>query len=112
MDIEKFLELTRQLEKKKKGKNEELEKVKKLFDRFHLLNRKYINKETFEQAQESLSSMVETITNTIKYLDDEIARLRSKRMRLPFENVELGEIQKVQKKNEILIKEFLTSFPK
>ena len=112
MDIEKFLELTRQLEKKKKGKNEELEKVKKLFDRFHLLNRKYINKETFDKAQESISSMGETITNTINYLDDEIARLRSKRMRLPFENVELGEIQKVQKKNEILIKEFLTSFPK
>jgi hypothetical protein len=29
-------------------------------------------------------------------------------MKLPVENVELGEMQKVQNRNEILIKEYLT----
>jgi len=34
MEIEKFLELTKKLEKKKKGKKDELEKLQKLFDHF------------------------------------------------------------------------------
>jgi hypothetical protein len=112
MDVDKFLELTKKLDSKKKGKKEELEKVQKFFERFHLLNRAYLDKETFEKAQESISSVVEAMANTIRYLDSEIARLRSKRMKLPFENVELGEMQKVQKKNEMLIKEFLSGLPK
>jgi hypothetical protein len=33
-------------------------------------------------------------------------------MKLPFENVTLGEMQKVQNRNEMLIKEFLAGFPK
>ena len=109
MDIEKFLELTKGLEKKKKGKEEELESVKKFFERFHLLNRAYLDKETFENAQGSISSIAEAIANTIRYLDTEIARLRSKRMKLPFENVTLGEMQKVQNKNEILLKEYIAT---
>jgi hypothetical protein len=28
-------------------------------------------------------------------------------MKMPFENVELGEMQKIQNKNEMLIKEYL-----
>jgi len=112
MEIEKFLEVTKKLDSKKKGKKEELEKVQKFFERFHLLNRAYLDKETFEKAQESISSVAEAMANTIRYLDSEIARLRSKRMKLPFENVELGEMQKVQKKNEMLIKEFLSGLPK
>jgi hypothetical protein len=28
-------------------------------------------------------------------------------MKMPFENVELGELQKIQNKNEMLIKEYL-----
>jgi hypothetical protein len=112
MDIEKFLELTKALEKKKRGKEEDLESLKKFFERFHLLNRAYLDKETFEKAQESIPSIAEAIANTIRYLDTEIARLRSKRMKLPFENVTLGEMQKVQNKNEMLIKEFLAGFPK
>jgi len=112
MDIEKFLELMKTLDKKKKGKEEELEKVKKLFERFHLLNRNYLDKETFEAAQESILATAETIANTIQYLDAEIARLRNKRMKLPFENLALSEIQKVQKRNELLIKEYLAGFPK
>jgi hypothetical protein len=28
-------------------------------------------------------------------------------MKLPFENVELAEMQKIQKKNELMIKEFM-----
>ena len=108
MDIEKFLELTKRLDKKKKGKQEELEKLKRLFERFHLSNRAYLDKETFEKAQESISSIAEAIANTIQYLNAEIARLRSKRMKLPFENVTLSEMQKVQNRNESLIKEYLT----
>ena len=112
MDIEIFLELTKKLDKKKKGRQEELEKLKKLFERFHLLNRNYLDKETFENAQGSISSMAEMIANTIKYLDDEITRLRSKRLKLPFENVTLNEMQKVQNRNEMLLKEYLAGFPK
>lgn len=110
MDIDKILELTKGLDTKKKGKKEESEKFKRLFERFHLLNRAYLDKETFEKAQESMTSMAEAIENTIEYLDAEITRLRNKRMKLPLENVELGEMQKVQSRNERLIKEFLAGF--
>jgi len=107
MDLDKFLELTKELDSKKKAKKEEFENFKKFFERFHLLNRAYLDKETFEKAEESISSMAEAIANTIKYLDAEITRLRNKRMKMPFENVELGELQKIQNKNEMLIKEYL-----
>ncbi len=112
METEKFLELTLELEKKKKAKKEDLEKFKKLFERFHNLNRAYLDKETFEKAEESISSMSEAIVSTIQYLDAEITRLRNKRTKLPLENVELGEMQKVQNRNELLIKEYLAEFPK
>jgi hypothetical protein len=110
MNIEKFLELSKKLDKKKKGKEEEFEKLKRLFERFHLLNRNYMDKETFEKAQESLVVMAEAIANTIQYLDSEIAHLRNKRMKLPLENLTLSEMQKVQNKNEMLIKEYLAEF--
>ncbi len=112
MDIDKFLELTKKLDKKKKGKQEELEKLKRFFERFHLLNRAYLDKETFGKAQDSISSIAETIANTVQYLDAEIARLRSKRLKLPFENVTLGEMQKVQNRNEMMLKEYLAGFSK
>jgi len=112
MEVEKFLELTKKLDKKKKGKQEELEKLKRFFERFHLVNRNYLDKETFEKNQDSIGSMAETIANTIKYLDDEIARLRSKRLKLPFENVTLSEMQKAQNKNEMMLKEYLAGFQK
>lgn len=112
MDIEKFLQLTKKLDKKKKGKQEELEKLKRLFERFHNLNRAYLDKEAFEKAQESISSMAETVAGTIQYLDSEITRLRNKRMKLPFENVTLNEMQKVQKKNELVIREYFAEVPK
>jgi hypothetical protein len=112
MDIEKFFELTKKLDLKKKGKKEELEKFKRFFERFHNLNRAYLDKETFEKAEESISSMAGAITSTIQYLDAEITRLRNKRMKLPLENVELGEMQKVQNKNEMLIKEYLAGSEK
>ena len=107
MDLDKFLELTKKLDSKKKGKKEELEKFQKFFGRFHLLNRAYLDKETFEKAQGSISSMAEVVANTIQYLDAEITRLRNKRMKLPLENVELGEMQKIQNKNEMLLKDYL-----
>ena len=112
MEIDKFLELVKKLDSKKKGKKEELEKFQRFFERFHLLNRAYLDKETFEKAQESISIMAEAIANTIQYLDAEITRLRNKRMKLPFENVELGEMQKVQNRNEMLMKEYLSGIQK
>lgn len=110
MNIDQLLEIAKKLDLKKKGKKEELEKLQKLFERFHLLNRKYLDKETFEKAQGSIPSMAEVIANTLQFLEDEIARLRSKRMKLPFENLELNEMQKVHARNELLIKEYLASF--
>jgi hypothetical protein len=112
MDTGKFLELAKKLDKKRKGKQEELERLKRFFERFHLLNRAYLDKETFEKALDSISSMAETMAGTIQYLDGEITRLRNKRMKLPFENVTLNEMQKVQKKNELLVGEYLAEIPK
>lgn len=76
------------------------------------MNRNYLDKETFEKAQDSISSIAETIAGTIRYLEGEITRLRNKRMKLPFENVTLNEMQKVQKKNESLLGEYLAEVPK
>ncbi len=112
MDADKFLEVAKKLDSKKKGKKEEFEKFKKIFERFHLLNRAYLDKETFEKAQESISSIAEVIANTIRYLDEEIVWLRNKGRKQPFENVALAEMQKTQKKNEMLIGEFLAGFLK
>lgn len=111
MEIERFLELAEKLDKKRKGKKQELERLQRLFERFHLLNRKYLDKETYDKSQGSIPSIAETIANTVQYLGAEITRLRSKRMKLPFENVELGELQKVEARNEMLLKEFLAQFP-
>jgi hypothetical protein len=112
MDIDKFIESAKNLDKKKKGKKEDLEAFQKLFERFHVLNRAYLDKETFEKARESISSMAEAIANTLRYLDSEITRLRNKRAKLPVENVELGEMQKLQNRNEVLTKEYLESLSK
>jgi hypothetical protein len=112
METDHFLELAKSLETKKKGKKEELEKFKILFNRFHLLNRNYLDKETFEQSQDSISSMAGSIVNTVQYLNEEIGRLITKRMRPPIDNVTLGEMQKVQNRNELLIKEFMSGFQK
>jgi hypothetical protein len=107
MEIEKFLEWTTRLEKKKKGKKEELERLERFFERFHLLNRKYLDKEAYEKARESIPSMSEALANTIRYLEEEITRLRNKRTKRPFENVELGEMQRIQTRNEMMMKEYL-----
>ena len=69
MEIEKFLEMMKELEKKKKGKKEDHEKLKKFFERFHLLNRKYLDKETFEKAQDSVPSIGEAVANTMRLLN-------------------------------------------
>jgi hypothetical protein len=107
MEIDRFAELVKKVESKKKGKKEDLEKLQKLFERFHLLNRKYLDKEAFEKAQGSITSLAEAIANTMRFLEDETARLRSKRLKLPYENVELNEMQKAHAKNELLLKEYL-----
>ena len=110
MEIDQLMDLVKKLESKKKGKKEELEKLQKLFERFHLLNRKYLDKEVFEKALGSMSSMAEAIANTMKFLDDEIAHFRSKRVKQAFENMELNEMQKVHAKNELLLKEYLAGY--
>jgi len=112
MDMDSFLNLAKKLDSKKKGKKEEVEKFQKFFARFHLLNRAYLDKETFEKAQESISSMAEVIANTIRYLDEEIVRLRNKGRKLPLENVALAEMQKTRKRNEMLVGEFLSGVEK
>ncbi len=76
------------------------------------MNRAYLDNVVFEKAEESISSMAEAIAGTIQYLETEITRLRNKRMKMPVENVELGEMQKIQNRNEMLIKEYLAGFEK
>jgi hypothetical protein len=110
METDRLLELVKELESRKHGKKEELEKLQKLFERFHLLNRKYLDKEAFEKAQGSVTALAEAIATTMRFLEDETARLRSKRLKLPYENVELNEMQKVHAKNEMLLKEYLADF--
>ena len=110
MVIDQLLEHAKEMESRKKGKKEEIEKLQKLFERFHLLNRKYLDKEVFEKAQGSITSMAEAIANTMRFLDDEIARIRSKRLKLPFDNLELNEMQKIHAKNELLLKEYLADY--
>ena len=56
----------------------------------------------------AIPSMAEALANTIRYLEEEITRLRNKRMKMPFENVELGEMQRIQTRNEMMMKEYLT----
>ena len=109
MDITKLLEMTKKLESKKKGEKEDLERLQKLFERFHLLNRNFLDKETFEKAQGSATSMVKAINTTLRFLDEEVARLRNKRMKLPFETLDLNEMQKAQARNELLLKEYLAT---
>jgi membrane-bound ClpP family serine protease len=108
MELDKFIEWTGKLDKKKKGKKEETERLQKFFERFHLVNRNYLNKEAFEKAKESIPSIAESVANTVRYLEAEITRLRNKRAKLPFENVELGEMQKIQDRNGHLLKEYLS----
>jgi len=110
MDIHQLLEMAKNLESNKKGKKEELERLQKLFERFHLLNRKFLDKETFEKAQGTVTSIAEAIATTLRFLDEEVARLRNKRMKLPFEVLDLTEMQKVQARNELLLKEYLATF--
>ena len=107
MESDRLVELAKKMESKKKGKKEDLEKLQNLFERFHLLNRKYLDKEVFEKAQGSMTSLAEAIANTMRFLEDETARLRSKRLKLPYENLELNEMQKAHAKNELLLKEYL-----
>jgi hypothetical protein len=52
------------------------------------------------------------MANTIRYLDEEIARLRNKGRKQPFENVALAEMQKTQKRNEMLVNDYLAGATK
>ena len=110
MEIDRWMNLVKELESRKKGKKEELEKLQKLFERFHLINRKYLDKEVFEKALGSMTSMAEAIANTMRFLEDEIARVRSKRLKLPLDNLELNEMQKAHARNELMLKEYMAEF--
>jgi C-terminal processing protease CtpA/Prc len=106
MEMEKFLEAAKS-QGKKKGKAVELEKMKKLFERFHVINRKYLDADTYEESQKSIASMADTIARTVEYLDQEVAHLRNKRLKLSFDNLALAEMQKAQARNSLLIKEYM-----
>ncbi len=112
MDTKKFVELTKKLAAEKKDDQAELERFKKFFERFHKLNRGYLDNETFEKAQGSLPSIAEAVADTVHYLDDEIARTRSKRLKLPVDNLTLNEMQKLQSRNEVFLREFLQELEK
>lgn len=106
--IDRFLEITKKIEDRENI--EQNERLKRFFEKFHLINRNYLDKGTFEKARESIPSIIEVIKRTLEFLESEISRLRNKRARLPYENVILGEMQKIQTKNEMLIKEYITNF--
>lgn len=106
-NIDRFLEITKRIEDRENI--EQNERLKRFFEKFHLINRNYLDKETFEKARESIPSIIEVIKRTIDFLESEISRLRNKRARLPYENVVLGEMQKIQNKNEMLIKEYIAN---
>jgi len=55
--------------------------------------------------------MAEAIANTVRFLDSEITHLRSKRMKLPVDNVELGEMQKVQARKRYVLEGGAGSIP-
>ncbi len=110
MELNKILDGLKQIILKEEVSQKEIEKFQKFFERFHLINRSYLDKETFKKAKGSISSMSEAISDTLKYLEEEMTRLRNKRMKQPYENVELAEMQKVQNKNEILIKELFEEY--
>jgi len=112
MDTGKFLESAKRLESEKKGDHTAIDHFRKHFERFHILNRSYLDKETFEKNQETISQMAETMVETIRYIDGEIAHLRSRRMKLPVDNLTLNEMQKTQTKNEALLKEFVQELEK
>jgi hypothetical protein len=112
MDIGKFVELAKKLASEKKDDQVWNEHFRKLFERFHNLNRNYLDKETFEKTRGNVSSMAETIADTVRYLETEIAHFRSKRMKLPVDNLTLSEMQKVQGKNELFVKECVQEFEK
>ena len=112
MDIDRLKEIASQIDSKKEEKKEELEGIGKLYERFHLLNRKILDEETYEKTRGSAKAMTESIAGTVQFIEDEIARLRSKRMKTPFENMELTALQKTLSKNEFLLKEYLGSLPR
>ena len=110
MDIAHWTEMAKKLDSEKEGKGETRERLEKLFERFHLVNRKYLDKETFEKARGSAATMVEAMASTVRFLDTEVARLRSKRTKLPGEDIDFHEMQKAQARNELLLKEYEASF--
>jgi hypothetical protein len=112
MDIDRFVELVKKLASEKRDDQAGLDHFRKLFERFHHLNRNYLDQETFEKTRESISSMADTIADTARYLDTEIARTQSKRMKLPVDSLTLNEMQKVQRKNETLVKEYIQELGK
>ena len=63
MDVDHWMEMAKSLDSREEGKAEELEKLKRMFERFHILNRKYLDKEAFEKAQGSGASIAEAIAS-------------------------------------------------
>jgi hypothetical protein len=105
MDTDKLLELAKKEIAEEKEAQVKLEHLRKIFERFHNVNRKYLDKDAYEKARESIVAISEAMVETVRFLEAEIARLRSKRMKLPLESRNLSEMQKAQARNEVLLKE-------
>lgn len=107
MDTDKLLELAKEEIAEEKEGQTKVEHLRRIFERFHNVNRKYLDRETYERARESVTAISEAMAETIRFLDGEIARLRSKRMKLPLDSRTLREMQQAQARNEVFLKEAL-----
>lgn len=105
MDTDRLLELAKKEIPAEEEARTKLEHLRKIFERFHNVNRKYLDRDAYEKARESILSISEAMAGTIRFLETEIARLRSKRLKLPLDSRTLSEMQKAQARNEVFLKE-------
>ena len=93
--------------KTKAVKKENLERMKGIFDRFYLGNRRFVDKAAYDSGRKSAKSMGELLVDTAEFLEAEIYRLEKKRRKLPVDNLQLKEAQKAHEMNLRFIREFL-----
>ena len=109
MDVDKVLEHAKRwtASAKKTVKKEELGRMRGIFDRFYVGNKGYVDKATYDKARKSAKSMGELMVETIEFLNGEIYRLKTKRRKLPLDNLQLKEAQKAYETSLRIIGEFL-----
>jgi len=110
MDFGKLVEKAKQWTASGKTKavsKENLERMKGIFDRFYLGNRRFVDKAAYDSGRKSAKSMVELLVDTTEFLEGEIYRLEKKRRKLPVDNLQLKDAQKAYEMNLRFIREFL-----